>query len=201
MTGKNKKEEKDPTPGEVYWLIRESYTRTPIKLVCPSCRGNGFTSSVLYPCSNCSGKEFIRKQVTTYEVVGSVKIRSISYQLGEDESPTVEVLRPPLYLLSTYENDVVKMCEDYWEDFEKGRTHAGAYAHVVKDVKMLCPSYEAAVERANDLTNYNIQDACDQEKTVLYDRPEDVFRQTAVGQAKADSVEIFKETEIEKVLC
>lgn len=190
----------DPRPGDMLWLIREG-PKISVKLVCPECRGNGFTYDVMIPCSTCSGHEFTRSQVQTYEVVGSVKVHKVTYPTGFDELPLVEVLRPPLYLLATYENDVVQMCEDYWEDFEKGRIHAGAYLQIVKDMKMLHTSYEEAVNAANELTNYNIQDACDVERTMLYDRPEDVFKATAVGQAKADSVEIFKETKIENVLC
>lgn len=189
----------DVKPGDQVWLIRKGLS-VGIKLVCPDCRGVGFAGDIMIPCNTCDGYEYIRKEVPTFEVVGAVKVRSVTHT-GEHDDPVVEILRPPLFLLDAYGNNVIEMCKDYWDDFEKGRSHAGAYPQTIRDLSHLTLTYEEAVERANELTNYHIQDACDQEKTVLYDRPEDVFRQTAVGQAQADTVEIFKETAIEEALC
>jgi len=185
--------------GDTLWMIRKGVS-VPIKLVCPACRGTGFLESVVVACFNCDGAEFVTKDVPTYEVVGSVRVSAVGFPLGQDE-PVIEVLRPPLYLLSAYKGDIRTLCEDYWEDFDKGKSHAGAYRVVVRDLNMLAATFDEAIDQANEITNFNIQDACDKEKTMLYDRPEDIFRQTAVTQAKADTVEIFKETEIEPALC
>lgn len=189
------------SPGEYVWLIRKGKSVN-IKLLCPSCQGVGFLGSVMAPCDECAGSEYITQEIPTFEVVGAVRVRMVTWSEKDGEFyPSVEILRPPLYLLDAYSNNVIEMCKDYWDDWESGMSNAGAYAQTITDMDLLCKTYEEALEIAADRTNWHIQDACDLQKTVLYDKPEEVFKQTEVTQAQADSVEIFKEAEIEDALC
>ena len=185
--------------GDKLWVLRSGISRM-IKLTCPSCRGTGCAGDYMIPCSRCAGMSYIVRDSITVEIMSQVRIEDIQvfHHSSQGTTRKFSVLRPPLYLLDAYSNNLQQMCRDYWDDFEKGAAHASAYKSLVDDGNMVFMTYDEAMEQAKLLNNWNIQDICDKEKTTLYDPAETPFDE--VDTASADSVTIFKVTKIEEAL-
>jgi hypothetical protein len=183
--------------GQFLWMLKVGVP-TGTKLVCPHCRGVGTTDDVTRPCLQCVGQGHITRFLSFVTLLGSVKVESFTYG-PMDGSLHLSVLRPPLYLLSAYDGDLVKLCSDYWEDNENGRVCAGAYRVGIKDSDMLYPTLFEALAGARKMNSKLIEEACDDEKTETKEDTDEILNQVT-GQTASDSVAVFAHAEIEEAL-
>lgn len=183
--------------GQFLWMLKIGEP-VGVKLMCPYCRGVGSTDDVTRPCLSCAGQGHVTKFLPFFTLLGSVKVESFTY-VPVDGSLHLTVLRPPLYLLSVYDDDLVKLCNDYWDDHEKGRVCAGAYRVGVQDGVMLYLTLSDALDGARRMNSKLIEDLCDDEKTEPKEDMDAILNQVS-SQTTPDSVAVFANAEIEEAL-